>query len=88
MPVPPPLQPRLLERIFYSEAGSSLLLLAATVAALLWANSAWEPAYQHLLQVPLTLGAGRFSISESLHFWVNEGLMAVFFLAVGLEIRR
>ena len=88
LPVPPSLPPRLLERIFYSEAGSSLLLLAATVAALVWANSAWEPAYQHLWQVPLTLGAGPFSISESLHFWVNEGLMAVFFLAVGLEIRR
>src|SRR5882757_3380304 len=62
----PPPQPRLLERIFYSEAGSSLLLLGATVAALLWANSSWEPAYHDLWQVPLTLGAGQFSISESL----------------------
>jgi Na+:H+ antiporter, NhaA family len=79
---------RLLERIFNAEAGGSLLLLAATITALLWANSRWEPAYQHLWEVPLTLGAGQFSISESLHFWVNEGLMAVFFLAVGLEIHR
>jgi NhaA family Na+:H+ antiporter len=79
---------RLLDRIFYSEAGSSLLLLAATIAALLWANSPWEFAYQHLWEVPLTLGAGQLAISQSLHFWVNEGLMAVFFLAVGLEIHR
>jgi NhaA family Na+:H+ antiporter len=79
---------RLLDRIFYSEAGSSLLLLAATVAALLWANSPWELAYKHLWEVPLTLGAGQLAISQSLHFWVNEGLMAVFFLAVGLEIHR
>jgi len=85
---PSPPQPRLLARIVYSEAGSSLLLLAATVAALLWANSSWEPAYRHLWEVPLTLGAGQFSISEPLHFWINEGFMAVFFLAVGLEIRR
>jgi NhaA family Na+:H+ antiporter len=85
---PPPPQPRLPERIVYSEAGSSLLLLAATIAALLWANSAWEPAYQHLWGVPLTLGAGQLSMSEPLQFWINEGLMAVFFLAVGLEIRR
>jgi NhaA family Na+:H+ antiporter len=84
----PPPKPRLLERIVYSEAASSLLLLAATIAALLWANSAWEAAYQHLWEVRLTLGAGQLSISEPLHFWVNEGLMAVFFLAVGLEIHR
>jgi NhaA family Na+:H+ antiporter len=84
----PPPRSRLLERIFNSEAGSSLLLLAATIAALLWANSPWESAYQHLWAVPLTLGAGQFAISQSLHFWVNEGLMAVFFLAVGLEIQR
>jgi Na+:H+ antiporter, NhaA family len=85
---PPPLKPRLLERIFYSEAGSSLLLLAATIAALLWANSSAAPEYQRLLQMPLVLGAGQLSISEPLHFWINEGLMAIFFLAVGLEIRR
>ena len=55
---------------------------------MLWANSYWEPAYQRLWEVPLTLGAGPLSFSASLHFWINEGLMAVFFLAVGLEIRR
>jgi NhaA family Na+:H+ antiporter len=84
----PPPKTRLIERVFHSEAGGSLLLLAATLAALLWANSSWEPAYQHLWGLPLTLGAGALFISESLHFWVNEGLMAVFFLAVGLEIHR
>jgi NhaA family Na+:H+ antiporter len=85
---PPPPKPRLLERIFHSEAGSSLLLLAATIVALLWANSPWEPAYQRLWELPLSFGAGELSISGSLHFWVNEGLMAIFFLAVGLEIHR
>jgi Na+:H+ antiporter, NhaA family len=78
----------LFERVLHSEAGSGLLLLAATIAALLWANSSWEPVYQHLWELPLTLGAGELSISQSLHFWVNEGLMAVFFLSVGLEIHR
>jgi len=82
---PPPLKP--VEHISYSEAGSSLLLLAATIAALLWANSYAAPEYQRLLQMPLSLGAGQLSISEPLHFWINEGLMAIFFLAVGLEIR-
>jgi NhaA family Na+:H+ antiporter len=82
-----PPKSRLLERFVHSEAGSSLLLLAATSAALLWANSYWESAYQHLWEVPLTLGAGQLSISGPLHFWINDGLMAVFFLAVGFEIR-
>jgi len=81
----PPRKP--VKRIVYSEAGSSLLLLAATITALLWANSSSAVAYQSLLQMSVTLGAGPFYISESLHFWINEGLMAVFFLAVGLEIR-
>jgi Na+:H+ antiporter, NhaA family len=71
-----------------SDSSAGLLLLAATAAALLWANSYWEPAYQHLWEVPVTLGAGQLSISGPLHFWINEGLMAVFFLAVGLEIRQ
>jgi len=79
LPQPPSPKSRLLGRMLHSEAGSSVLLLAATIAALLWANSSWEPVYRHLLEVPLTLGAGELSISQSLQFWVNEGLMAVFF---------
>src|SRR5262249_30484371 len=66
----------------------SLLLLSATIAALLWANSPWEAGYQHLWETTLSVGAGHFSVSQSLHFWINEGLMAVFFLSVGLEIRE
>jgi NhaA family Na+:H+ antiporter len=78
----------LLARIFQSHAGGSLLLLAATILALLWANSPWEAGYHRLWEISLTVGTGGRSFSQSLHFWINEGLMAVFFLAVGLEIRR
>jgi len=81
-------KPRWLERVGHAEGGSSLLLLGATIAALLWANSPWENEYERLWGLRLTLGAGALGISGSLHFWVNEGLMAVFFLAVGLEIHR
>ena len=70
-----------------SQAFESLLLLLATVAALIWANSPWASAYEHLWEARLSLGAGGFFLAESLHFWVNEALMAVFFLTVGLEIR-
>jgi len=70
------------------ESSSGLLLLACTVAALAWANSPWAAAYVHLWEIPVTLGAGRFAIRETLHHWINDGLMAVFFLLVGLEIKR
>jgi NhaA family Na+:H+ antiporter len=74
-------------RILKSEAVESLLLLLATVTTLLWANSPWAGAYEHLWETSVTVGIGAVSLSQSLHFWVNEGLMAVFFLTVGLEIR-
>lgn len=77
-----------LARIVHSEAAGGLLLLSATIAALLWANSRWESGYQHLWEISLTLGIRPLALSQSLHFWINEGLMAIFFLSVGLEIRR
>jgi NhaA family Na+:H+ antiporter len=70
------------------EAASGILLLAATVAALLWANSPWEHSYHSLWDAQLPLGFGRFVLSESFHEWINDGLMAIFFFLVGLEIKR
>jgi NhaA family Na+:H+ antiporter len=78
----------LLARVGKSKGLESLLLLSATIAALLWANSPWEGSYEALWASPLRVGAGGWYFSQSLHFWVNEGLMAVFFLSVGLEIRE
>src|SRR5262249_42016042 len=52
-----------------------------------WANSPWQTAYQQLWELPLTPGTGGPPGSGTVHFWINEGLMAVFFLSVGLEIR-
>jgi NhaA family Na+:H+ antiporter len=70
------------------EASGGILLIACTVAALIWANSPWAGSYFHLWHTNLTFGfAGRL-LSESLHFWINDGLMALFFLLVGLEIKR
>lgn len=71
-----------------TEAFSGILLLFFTVIALLWANSPLSAAYVDLWHTNITFGAGNFSISEPLHFWINDGLMAVFFFVVGLEIKR
>ena len=77
-----------LRRFLRTESGSASVLLAATVVALLWANSAWSDSYQGLWHTELTLGIGSSEWSMDLGHWVNDGLMALFFFVVGLEVRR
>ena len=70
------------------EAAGGVVLLAAAVAALVWANSPARDAYDSLWTTDLKLGIGSVSIQEDLRHWVNDGLMAIFFFVVGLEIKR
>ena len=70
------------------EASGGILLMAAAVTALAWANSPWADSYFDLWRLPLTIEAGRFSLSHDLHWWINESLMVIFFFVVGLEIKR
>jgi NhaA family Na+:H+ antiporter len=72
----------------HTEAGGALLLLAATLVALAWANSPWHAGYERLWETELSLRLGEVVLSESLRHWVNDLLMALFFLLVGLEIAR
>jgi len=73
---------------FYSvEALSGVALLSAAAAALLWANSPWASVYTRLWHVQLSMGSGHFVFTRPLNFWISDGLMAFFFLLVGLEIR-
>jgi len=71
-----------------SEVTGSILLLACTVAALVWANSPWAQSYSDLLHTYIGVSWGDASLSLSLHHWINDGLMVVFFFVVGLEIKR
>src|SRR5262245_53837145 len=77
-----------LQRFLHVEAVSGVVLLIATAIALIWANSPFAHGYQALWHQPLSIGLGEFVFSKSLHFWINDVLMTVFFLVVGMEIRR
>ncbi len=72
----------------HKQSSGGVLLIAATLVALVWANSPWGESYAALWHTKLTVGVGDTSISKDLTHWINDGLMAVFFLVVGLEIKR
>ena len=76
------------ERFLHVEAAGGVALLIAAAVALAWANSPWADSYHALWHAPVTLGIGSLISTQSLHFWINDGLMTIFFLVVGLEIRR
>ncbi len=70
------------------ESFSGILLLAATLIALIWANSAFGDSYQSLWQYKIGFTSQGFELSKPLILWINDGLMAVFFFLIGLEIKR
>ncbi|MBN2347776.1 MAG: Na+/H+ antiporter NhaA [Bacteroidales bacterium] len=76
------------QRFFNTEASGGIILLIFTIFALIWANSRWSDYYFHFWENHLTLGIGSFELSKTLHHWINDGLMAIFFFVVGLEIKR
>ena len=70
------------------ESFSAVLLVLATVLALLISNSPLAPFYTLLLDLPLIIALGDFSLDKPLLLWINDGLMAIFFLLIGLELKR
>ncbi len=76
------------QAFFHSQAAGGVLLLAAALVALVWANSPLAPYYDALWGTVLTVGGGPLVIAKPLLLWVNDGLMAIFFFVVGLEIKR
>jgi Na+:H+ antiporter, NhaA family len=72
----------------HTEASGGVLLLAFTVVALVWANSPWSHSYHELWHTTVTAGFGKYVLAKPLELWINDGLMAVFFFVVGLEIKR
>jgi Na+:H+ antiporter, NhaA family len=73
-----------IQEFIHIQGISSVLLLAAAVAALVWANSPWHDSYHHVWEVQLTLS----TIQLPVHAWINDALMAIFFFLVGMEIKH
>ncbi|HUR76087.1 MAG TPA: Na+/H+ antiporter NhaA [Sporichthya sp.] len=77
-----------LRRYLDTESGSAGLLLAATLAALFWANSPWPESYEHFWHTGLSVALDTHALDLDLRHWVNDGLMVFFFFIVGLEVKR
>jgi len=79
---------RPLQEFLETATSGAILLFAAVVVALVWANSPWKDGYHELWLTRVTVGVGSWAIDQDLHFWIDDGLMTLFFLLVGLEIKR
>jgi Na+:H+ antiporter, NhaA family len=79
---------RPLQEFLETSTASGVVLLGSVVVALVWVNSPWDESYSSLLATPISVGVADLMVAGDLHFWINEGLMALFFLVVGLEIKR
>lgn len=86
---PPPLEAvSPLKRFLHHDLVGTGFLLSAAVLALVVANSPWGDAYHHLWETHLGVSVGDWAFDKPVHLWINDGLMAIFFFLVGLEIKR
>jgi NhaA family Na+:H+ antiporter len=77
-----------IEEFIQKESSSGILLIFTTILALLFSNSFLAPLYESFLHIPVEIRVGSLQINKSLYHWVNDGLMAIFFLLIGLEVKR
>jgi len=78
----------IIEEFMRKESSSGILLIFATILALLLSNSFLAPIYESFLHIPVGIRLGSLQLDKSLYHWVNDGLMAIFFLLIGMEVKR
>src|SRR5437588_12116671 len=71
-----------------TESGGAIVMLLGAIIALLWANSPWWHSYESVWSTTVSVQVGTAGITMDLRHWINEGLMTLFFLVVGLEAKR
>lgn len=76
------------EDFIHRQTTSGMLLMGMAIVAIILANSPFAPSYFHILHTPVSFSVGEWGIEMSLHHWINDGLMALFFFVVGLELKR
>jgi len=79
---------KVIEEFIQKESASGILLIVATLLALILSNTFLSPYYQSFLHIPVEIHIGSLHLDKSLYHWVNDGLMAIFFLLIGLEVKR
>ena len=79
---------RPVEQFLHVEAAGGITLIVAAVVALVWANSPWQHSYDVLWHTTFSIGLGDAVFTKDLHFWINEFAMTLFFLVIGLEVKR
>jgi NhaA family Na+:H+ antiporter len=77
-----------IQEFMHAETSGGIVLIICTIIALIWANSPFADSYFHLWHTYITFDFGGFVLKHSLHHWINDGLMVIFFFVVGLEIKR
>lgn len=75
-------------RFIHLEYTSGIILLISVILAIIWANSSFGESYHHLWDIDFSIAFGKHALSKPLHIWINDGLMALFFFVIGLELKR
>lgn len=75
-------------KFIHREFTGGIVLFISVIIAIVWANSAWHESYHHLWETKFSLNFAGYGLNQPLHIWINDGLMALFFFVIGLELKR
>jgi len=75
-------------KFIHQEYTSGIVLLMSVLAAIVWVNSPFSESYHHFWNITFSVGIGKAVLDHPLHIWINDGLMAIFFFVIGLELKR
>ena len=75
-------------KFIHLEYTGGIVLFASVIIAIIWANSPYHESYHHLWDIKFSIGFDQYVLNKPLHVWINDGLMAIFFFVIGLELKR